>query len=337
MSLETDLFKNLRPNYDTLVPFGFKKRKNDYILNKKLMDGQFQAEVIVNNNGTVQGKVIDLDLGEEYVLIRTRTRNEFASQVRGEYLELLEDIARSCFISVPFSSNQANWLVDYVLQTYGDTPDNPFKKLPTASVFRNHENKKWYGLIMEVERGKLEHSDNEELVEVLNVKVDGDNLDVYLCTSGIYPAYHMNKKNWISIILDEVPDHFLKKVIEESHKYTITRSPDLSPNDWLLPANPKYFDVLGAFKSQKVHTWPTRKKMSKGDNVYVYYAAPYSSIVMKAKVIDVIEGHGNVLELVKFYDKNKFPLSALKKNGCNTVRFVTKIPFKLKHYLESND
>ena len=39
---------------------------------------------------------------------------------------------------------------------------------------------------------------------------------------GIYPAYHMNKKSWITIVLDEtVHDDVLFDLLAESHAFTL--------------------------------------------------------------------------------------------------------------------
>ena len=57
-----------------------------------------------------------------------------------------------------------------------------------------------FAIIMNIDRNKLDFKMSGE-VEVLNVKLD-DLVDTYLKKEGIYPAYHMSKKSWVSIILD---------------------------------------------------------------------------------------------------------------------------------------
>ena len=335
MSLESDLFKRLRPNYTKLINYGFKNKKSIYEYHSSLMNGSFDACITVDKNGEVEGKVIDIELDEEYVLVHTKTRNEYAAQVRGDYLELLEDIAKKCFYPVLCSSNQANTLIEYVQKTYGDEPDNPFKKID-ACVIRNHESKKWYGLIMEIPRGTLDHNDDETKVEILNIKVKEENVSKYLEKEDVYPAYHMKKKNWISIVLDgKIKDSDIKKWIDESYQYTILRKTNLAEHDWLIPANPKYYDVLGEFKKHKELTWKPRKKVKEKDSIYIYYAAPYSCIVMKCIVKKVdAEGYAT-LRAIEYYKKDQYPLKELKENGCNTVRFMTRLPLSLKKYIES--
>ena len=51
----------------------------------------FKAIIIVDNN-TVSGKVIDLELNDEYLGIKTNMNGNFVSKVRDEYLNILLDI-----------------------------------------------------------------------------------------------------------------------------------------------------------------------------------------------------------------------------------------------------
>ena len=51
---------------------------------------------------------------------------------------------------------------------------------------------------MNIQKNKISGNDNTE-IEILNLMLNDKNIN----NKNIYPAYHMNKKNWISIILDE--------------------------------------------------------------------------------------------------------------------------------------
>lgn len=44
---------------------------------------------------------------------------------------------------------------------------------------------------------------NEEIVEIIVLKIDPTELELLLTNKGFYPAYHMNKNHWISITLDQ--------------------------------------------------------------------------------------------------------------------------------------
>ncbi len=46
---------------------------------------------------------------------------------------------------------------------------------------------------------------------------------------------------------------------------------------WLIPANTKFYDVFSAFKQDQTY-WPVNAKISPGDGVYLYLAAPHNQI-----------------------------------------------------------
>ena len=74
---------------------------------------------------------------------------------------------------------------------------------------------KWFGIVMQIDKSKL--INDEGLVEVINVKVD-DLVDNYVDNKSIFKAYHMNKKSWISIILDDsLSDCYIIKLIDISY------------------------------------------------------------------------------------------------------------------------
>lgn len=56
-------------------------------------------------------------------------------------------------------------------------------------------------------------------VEVINVKADKARVSALLSRPGYYPAYHMNKKSWVSVILDDtLPDGEIQELIRDSYE-----------------------------------------------------------------------------------------------------------------------
>ncbi len=66
---------------------------------------------------------------------------------------------------------------------------------------------------------KLGHTSNSrQEVEAINVKVDSDKVKDILAQKGYYPAFHMNKKCWVSIILDDtLSDTEIQNLIDDSY------------------------------------------------------------------------------------------------------------------------
>lgn len=100
-----------------------------------------------------------------------------------------------------FSAWREN-IFDYIKKKYQVSPEYPWQKYDSNAVFRHRDNKKWFALVMCVQRCKLGLS-GEEPVDVINLKVDDMFFrDMIIQEDGIMPAYHMNKQHWISVLLD---------------------------------------------------------------------------------------------------------------------------------------
>lgn len=110
-------------------------------------------------------------------------------------------------------------ILAWCMETYDTVPDHPWAKYPENAVLRGKSGK-WYGLIMPVPRDKLKLPGNDN-VDVLNVKCDSNLIGSLRQKEGFLPAYHMNKENWISILLDgTVPEAEIRTLIDLSYQMT---------------------------------------------------------------------------------------------------------------------
>ena len=89
----------------------------------------------------------------------------------------------------------------YVKETYGVEPDYPFAKEPDMPVLRHRDTRKWFGIIQAVAREKL-GLPGEGTVQVLNLKCSPLLSGSLRTRPGILPGYHMNREQWISVLLD---------------------------------------------------------------------------------------------------------------------------------------
>lgn len=79
---------------------------------------------------------------------------------------------------------------------------------------------------MEVSRDKLGMTSDGE-VDVLNVKCEQILIGSLRMQEGFFPAYHMNKDSWISILLEgPVADEEIKNLLELSYKMTAQKKRD---------------------------------------------------------------------------------------------------------------
>lgn len=115
---------------------------------------------------------------------------------------------------------------NWVNEEYGTEPDYPWKD--DSAVLRHRDNNKWYGLVMKVGVEKLGIA-GDGIVNIINVKCDPVLIGSLRTQEGFFPAYHMNKNSWITIILDNPAlDDKIKNLIDLSYKMTASRRNNIS-------------------------------------------------------------------------------------------------------------
>lgn len=330
MTIEEEIFKKSKPIEKKLVKYGFVKEDIGYIYSRNIMNGDFRVDVRVVEN-KVEAKVIDNAFGDEYTNYRVEESvGAFVGQVREELDILLKDIKKHCFISQNFTYEQTNEICSLILEKYGDEIEFPWEDEANgdSGIFRNPDSQKWYGIIMPIDKSKIDKKASG-LVEVMNVKLKPEEIDELVKKDGFYRAYHMNKKYWITFVLDGTIDtEKLMKLIDESHSYTQTRK---KTEEWIIPANPKYYDICSHFDSSDINTWKQAAGVRLGDIVYMYVGAPNSSLMYKCEVIETdipYESRNKYvklnalmkLEVLNRFGKNSIPFSRMKELGVTAVR-----------------
>ena len=109
--------------------------------------------------------------------------------------------------------------LEYCLDTYGTSPDHPFDDHLETAVFRHMGNKKWFALVMRVPRRKFGF-DSDEVIYVVNLKLPTEMFGSFGAADGVYPAYHMNKLHWISVLLPDAPDDVVQFLVNVSFEAT---------------------------------------------------------------------------------------------------------------------
>ena len=114
-------------------------------------------------------------------------------------------------------------LFDYCSSTYGAFPDYPFEGDFETAVLRHTDNKKWFALVMHISRSKF-YEETDKAVDVVNLKIPLELFGAFDAFTGVYPAYHMNKRHWVSVILPDVPNDLLRHLIDLSFDATRSKS-----------------------------------------------------------------------------------------------------------------
>ncbi len=237
----------------------------------------------------------------------------------------------------------------YIKKKYKLSPEYPWAKYDSNAVFRHSDNKKWFALVMEVGKDRLGLS-GDGSVDVINLKIDDLMFrDMLLREKGILPAYHMNKKHWITVLLDgTVKADRVYELIDTSFLATASKKKQKKmspPREWIIPANPKFYDILHAFDNAETIQWKQSGNMKAGDTVFMYVAAPVSEILYKCKVTesDIPYNYQDKnltittvmnIKLLRRYEEGRFSFDRLKKEyGIYAIRGPRGVPNSLSHEL----
>ena len=118
--------------------------------------------------------------------------------------------------------------LEYCLNTYGTSPDYPFDDLFETAVLRHVGNRKWYAIVMKVSRRKFGF-ESDEVIDVVNLKLPTEMFGSFGAAEGVYPAYHMNKLHWISVLLPDAPDDVVRFLVNASFEATKTKKKTKQP------------------------------------------------------------------------------------------------------------
>lgn len=107
-----------------------------------------------------------------------------------------------------------------ITDNYSAEPEYLWLRYPNYEVFRHQSNGKWFAAIMDVPGDKI-GLPGKELIDIADFKCDPALISLLLEEKGFFPAYHMNKKNWITAALDgSADDEKIKTLLDMSYNAT---------------------------------------------------------------------------------------------------------------------
>lgn len=215
-------FQKRVANAEKLLAYGFACTGTGYCYATDIAEGQFRLTIWVASNGDVQTQVIDKDSGDEYILHRTaKATGVFVGMVKADYEAVLAEIAEKCFDPDVFKSQQAKQLIAHVRNTYGDELEFLWKKFPDNAIWRRKDTNKWYAALLTVSARKLGR-DSDEVIEIIDLRMKPEDIVSIVDNEKYFPGYHMNKKHWITICLDDsVTTEAILCLIEKSYQLAV--------------------------------------------------------------------------------------------------------------------
>lgn len=109
-------------------------------------------------------------------------------------------------------------IIQYAEENYGTKMEYPWSSTPENGILRCSANRKWYAAILQVARNKV-CLEGEDVIDVLNIKCEPEMVYSLREQKGFAPAYHMNKKHWLTIVLDgTVKDETIYQLLDLSYE-----------------------------------------------------------------------------------------------------------------------
>lgn len=122
----------------------------------------------------------------------------FVNQIRSEVDEVMHQVIESCYQLKDFRKI----VFDFVRAELNTKLETPWAKHPEFYLMKTANRQKWYGLMMRISYQLLD-SQQPGIVDVLNLKAPPLQIVDLIDHQTFYPAYHMNKKHWVSVVVDE--------------------------------------------------------------------------------------------------------------------------------------
>ena len=196
----------------TLAEWGFENGQARYVL----VEGEFELHMTLSDQ-ELELVVYDLAMEEPYTLFEVVSASgALVTALRQQVDEIINRILGQQIQDNPLVER----LVDYVATTYGLAPAHPFKRHPEIIGFKVPTVDKLFGIFLPVDYCRLDKTSmRTHQVLVLNLKGQPDQILERIDNCRYFPAYHMNKKHWFSVLLDAQTDwDQLTSMLAESYR-----------------------------------------------------------------------------------------------------------------------
>ena len=216
-----EIFKSYQFNQEKARVYGFVENGEVWTYSCQILQGDFFMTVSITTDN-VNFQVFDQETGDLYPQVHMESmRGSFVASVREACLEILYQIRKTCFDVQDFIFPQTKRIMTQVQEKYGNQLEFLWEKSPDTAVLRHEGNQKWYAVLMRIPWDRLDKR-REGLVEAVNLK--HDQVVDLLSQKGIYPAFHMNKRYWISVAFDDtLSDKEVLELIERSWDLTVKK------------------------------------------------------------------------------------------------------------------
>ena len=201
-----------------LIKFGFKNKANAFYFEKAIENGEFIAKITISKNKFIVD-LFDVGFNDVYEMVNISSLDGgFLASLRQQIADLVEEIKKSCLIN----TNCSAVALKYIQQKYAVAPEYPWKEYPNFCTLKN-EKQKWFALIMDITADKIGLKDKHK-INIINLKAEPNEIEKIVDNKFVFHAYHMNKKHWITVWLDnKLPEQKLFALIDKSYSLVTTK------------------------------------------------------------------------------------------------------------------
>lgn len=197
-----NIFFNYKADFKKLIDYGFVIQNDYFIYSINIVNEQMKLTIKIFKDENIETEVFDLDSEEIYNLfLADNASGVFVGIVKTEYEKALTDIREKCFNKCVFKSEYSKLIADYAKEKYGDELEFLWAKTPNNAILRRKDNNKWYCAMLTT-KAKSIGLQGENIVELIDIMENPDTISNIIDYVNYFPAYHMNKKYWITIKLD---------------------------------------------------------------------------------------------------------------------------------------
>ena len=207
------IFRSAKIKKESLEAAGFSTTDGvNYTMNTTVSNATFNANITLSlSEQTLTVHLYDSATGEKYALFdMPNAHGAFIAVLREEVQQIIDDLKSKCFETNDLKDDFIAWINNQ----FGAEPDFPWPDTPDYCVFRC-PNEKWFALVMKIKYRQLGLTGDEE-VWVVNMKAEQDAIPTLIDRKSIFPAWHMNKKHWITVLLTAATD--FEKLCELTQK-----------------------------------------------------------------------------------------------------------------------
>ena len=291
------LLRRMRGNRERMAAYGFRKDENGNLCFVfPLGHGVFEARITVGADLRIFSEVNDAETGDPYIALRAAgPKGAYAAMIREEYMAKLQEIAEACFNQVRYAYDQSERIAAVLAsEGYGDESRD-------ARIV----------------------SDEETGMEFLEIRMKQGG-------SSRYETVRHGRTVYQRIPLDDT--YTDTQIAGSIPVQTHAGRREGERKDWIIPANPKYFDLDHGFSVSKQLYWKQSFDAQEGDLVYIYYGMPFGSIRYKCIVTECnlpYKGRHDEpmkidqmcrLKCIAMYKDGKIDRKRLKELGITNIR-----------------